>query len=78
MTEAQRVKDSARSYAGVYLKRGKIERESCVDCGNPESQMHHPDYGRPLEIVWLCRPCHMLRHDQSSVDAGATTDDFTP
>lgn len=24
--------------------------------------MHHPDYSKPLEVVWMCRPCHLAEH----------------
>ena len=62
MTEAQKVKDRARSYAGVYLREGRIAKENCTSCGSKESQMHHPDYSKPIDIVWLCRKCHLLVH----------------
>lgn len=62
MTPEQRMKDNARSYAGVYLRRGKIERKPCQKCGSDKSQMHHHDYSKPLEVEWLCRPCHMGEH----------------
>ena len=52
----------ARSYAGVYRQRGKLTPEPCVECGEAEVQMHHPDYARPLEVVWLCEPCHARKH----------------
>jgi len=65
MTDEQRMKDNCRSYAGVYLRRGKIERKPCVKCGEEQSQMHHPDYSKPLWIVWLCRPCHLEHHRES-------------
>jgi hypothetical protein len=61
LTEAQRIKDRARSYANVYLKRGHLERQPCK-CGELNSQMHHEDYTKPLEIEWLCRPCHLRHH----------------
>jgi hypothetical protein len=29
-------------------------------CSKPEA--HHPDYSRPLDVVWLCRSHHMQTH----------------
>ena len=58
----QRLKDNARSYAGVYLRRGKLDRKPCVICGSVNTQMHHEDYSKPLDVVWLCRECHMELH----------------
>jgi hypothetical protein len=57
----QRKKDNARSYAGVYLRRGKIERKPCQKCGE-KAEMHHEDYSKPLEVTWLCRECHLNLH----------------
>lgn len=53
---------NARSYANVYLQRGKLKRGPCADCGGPGDHMHHDDYDRPLDVTWLCRPCHGRRH----------------
>jgi hypothetical protein len=61
-TPEQRAKDACRSYAWVYLKRGKIERQPCASCGDPKAQMHHPDYSQPLLVVWLCHMHHHLLH----------------
>ncbi len=62
MTPAQRRKDNCRSYASQYLRRGKIKRAPCKRCGDANSQMHHPDYSKPLLVEWMCRPCHLLEH----------------
>lgn len=62
MTPEQKRKDIARSYAGVYLRRGKIQRQPCKACGNEKAEMHHHDYNKPLEVEWLCRPCHLQEH----------------
>jgi len=62
LTTEQRRKMNCRSYAHVYLKRGKIVKGPCEQCGSPDSEMHHPDYSKPLQIVWLCRPCHLGLH----------------
>ena len=58
----QRKKDNCRSYAHAYLRRGKLQRMPCVQCGDIKSQMHHPDYNKPLLVVWMCRPCHLKLH----------------
>lgn len=64
LTEEQKVKDRARSYANVYRRRGKLVKVPCETCGSPRSQMHHHDYSKPLDVEWLCRPCHMALHQQ--------------
>lgn len=60
--EEERLRDICRSYANVYKKRGKLVKKPCLECGSKKSQMHHEDYSRPLDVMWLCRPCHMKRH----------------
>lgn len=55
-------KASARSMSKIALKRGQITKSPCQNCGCEKSQIHHPDYSRPLEVIWLCRPCHLAHH----------------
>lgn len=57
-----RKKANARSYAHVYRDRGLIDRKPCVICGSVNSQMHHEDYNKPTDVVWICRPCHLDYH----------------
>jgi hypothetical protein len=57
-----RIRSNARSYAKVYLKRGRLVKLTCEKCGSGDSQMHHEDYSKPLEVTWLCRPCHLELH----------------
>jgi hypothetical protein len=61
-SDEQKRKANCRSYAHVYLKRGKLTREPCVSCGAERAEMHHADYSKPLEVTWLCRPCHLEHH----------------
>src|SRR5690242_18324310 len=61
MTRVQRFKDNARSYAGVYLRRGVIIEQPCRLCGRA-AEMHHPDYREPLLVIWLCVHDHDLVH----------------
>jgi len=44
------------------IKRGLIERQPCEKCGAVPTDGHHPDYDRPLAVVWLCRRHHRARH----------------
>lgn len=57
-----RERANARSYANVYLRRGKLERQPCEACGAPSEEMHHDDYSKPLEVRWFCRSCHVEHH----------------
>lgn len=44
------------------IKAGLLVRSSCVRCGSEKSFAHHEDYDKPLNVVWLCQPCHKQRH----------------
>jgi len=62
LDQESRRKQIARSYAGVYLSRGKISKSGCQSCGSENSEMHHADYSKPLSVTWLCRACHIAEH----------------
>lgn len=66
LTEEQRKKDAARSYAGVYKRRGELEEKPCEECDEP-AEMHHPDYNQPLLIKWLCRTHHLALHKELAI-----------
>ena len=35
----------------------------CSQCGvEGRIEAHHPDYSKPLEVVWLCRIHHVEAH----------------
>jgi hypothetical protein len=44
---------------------GKIVKpKRCSQCGGTgEIEGHHPDYSKPLEVIWLCEPCHRTLHN---------------
>ncbi len=44
---------------------GMIVSAPCAFCGGKDSEAHHPDYDKPLLIVWLCRECHRKIHPRS-------------
>lgn len=44
------------------LRFGKLTKKPCGICGSKESEAHHPDYSKALEVEWLCRKHHRLEH----------------
>ena len=53
---------NTRSYANTYQRRGLLVPAPCMMCGSLEIEKHHPDYAKPLQVWWLCRPCHLHWH----------------
>jgi hypothetical protein len=52
----------ARNRVAYMLRIGKVKRENCKICGLTKSQAHHPDYSKPLEVIWLCSQHHKDLH----------------
>lgn len=48
----------------------------CYGCGCTSEEhrieAHHHDYSKPLEVVWLCTPCHRRMDAQRRVHEGKT------
>ena len=65
LPEGARRAANARAYANTYQRRGKLAPAPCERCGSLAVQKHHDDYGRPLQVRWLCRPCHLHLHRAS-------------
>ncbi len=57
------VKRRARKLAGNAVRAGTLIPQPCEVCGDP-SEMHHPDYARPLDVRWLCGVHHHETHGQ--------------
>lgn len=73
--EVKRIKDKTyknRYQHKVYavnklnnsIQSGLIKRpEKCSRCiSTVNIQGHHPDYNKPLEVIWLCVLCHNSEH----------------
>lgn len=54
----------ARAKVSYAVKTGKLIRpSSCERCKTvTKIQGHHEDYSKPLEVMWLCKKCHVDRH----------------
>ena len=46
--------------AAAAVKRR--QREDCAVCGDTETEAHHEDYSKPLDVIWLCSSCHKQVH----------------
>lgn len=41
-------------------KSGLDKPDSCQSCGlKTRVEGHHENYSRPLDVMWLCKPCHV-------------------
>lgn len=53
----------ARDAVNKAVKSGRLIKTPCVDCGSTKRiEGHHPDYSKPLDVIWLCWKCHIERH----------------
>jgi hypothetical protein len=55
-------RESVKNATRYAIKTGKLVRQPCVVCGEVQVEAHHPDYSKPLEVVWLCRTHHLAAH----------------
>lgn len=57
------LKRAAHNAVNNAIRDGKLVVQPCERCGYGIGiQAHHEDYSKPLEVVWLCPPCHGARH----------------
>lgn len=45
------------------IKAGNLVAEPCEQCSRvSDTHAHHDDYSKPLNVRWLCPPCHKRWH----------------
>ncbi len=68
MTRSWRAEDKRRQTAHTAvakaIRNGVLTRMPCERCGAVKSEGHHEDYDKPLDVMWLCQPCHKQRHKE--------------
>jgi hypothetical protein len=53
----------AHIVVGNAIRDGRLAKQPCAFCGTPEPvEAHHHDYAKPLDVTWLCKPCHRRFH----------------
>lgn len=55
-------KHGAHQAVEYALATNKLIKQPCEKCSNPNSQAHHDDYSKPLQVRWLCPKCHTNYH----------------
>lgn len=61
-SEARRKKD-ANLVIHLLRRNGWLTPQPCQRCGHTDHlDAHHPDYDRPLDVIWLCRTHHNELH----------------
>lgn len=62
-----KIKFDARDAVTKALKKGTLKKQPCQVCG-ANAQAHHPDYTKPLNVVWLCRKHHIEEHKKAKAE----------
>lgn len=52
------------------VRDGRILPMACWACGS-QAEAHHPDYSRPLDVVWLCKHHHRAAHEAANDPSAA-------
>lgn len=53
----------ARNTVSTAIRDGKLSKLPCAFCQATDGlEAHHHDYTKPLDVTWLCRPCHRRFH----------------
>lgn len=62
---------SANKKLFYAVKKGDISKPTvCSRCGIEGKRIegHHPDYKKPLEVLWLCKKCHCYEHKHVEIE----------
>lgn len=60
-------KRAAHVILGNAVRDKRVDKpDTCSRCGaGGRIDGHHADYTRPLDVVWLCRSCHVAEHREN-------------
>jgi hypothetical protein len=60
--ELARLKKNCREATHRFINNGKLIKGTCEVCGKNETEAHHDDYMKPLDVRWLCKIHHADHH----------------
>jgi hypothetical protein len=55
-------KRAAHVAVGNAVRDGVLLKQPCENCGKTQTDAHHDDYKKPLDVQWFCKPCHAKHH----------------
>lgn len=55
-------KHAARLTVNNAVRYGRLIKKPCEVCFSPDSEAHHEDYSKPLDVIWYCPKHHAERH----------------
>ncbi len=58
-------KCKAHSMVAYAISSKKLFSKNCEVCLSEKTHAHHDDYLEPLNIRWLCPPCHKKWHKEN-------------
>ena len=67
--ERNAIKKGAATMVGNAVRDGIIKKGIyCEECGDNHIRLHghHDDYAYPLDVRWLCPPCHKQWHTKTA------------
>lgn len=62
LKQENKIKLLARKVMTKAIKDKILSRQPCVKCGNIKVDGHHPNYSKPLSVIWLCKKHHQELH----------------
>lgn len=61
------IKNKARRMVAKRISSGALTKMPCVFCGSNETEAHHEDYSKPLDVIWVCFKCHREKFHYQTV-----------
>lgn len=59
------LKHNAQTTSYNAIRDKRLIPKPCVICKSLKVEAHHPNYCKPLDIIWLCKKHHMALHYSS-------------
>ena len=74
----EQVREVYKQYKRALASGQLVKATACAWCGETKLRIHghHPDYARPLMVVWLCARCHRQHHAQYGLERWLTKQGF--